>query len=101
MTQTSTVFTCPHDPPGGSTEWGRSLLFTLLLLLLLELSYWTCRVASVEPVTHDTNLYCVHMPTRPTRGQHRVLAESAIYPVVVVRAIILDMLRGVCGASDA
>ena len=60
---------------------------------------------SVEPVTHDTNLYCVHMPTRPTKGQHRVGAESAIHPVVVVvvvvRAIILDMSRGVCGASDA
>ena len=58
---------------------------------------------SVEPVTHDTNLYCVHLPTRPTRGQHRVGAESAVHPVVVVvvRAIILDMSRGVCGASDA
>jgi len=64
-------------------------------------------VASVEPVTHDTNLYCVHLPTRPTRGQHRVGAESAIHlvvvvvVVVVVRAVILDMSRGVCGASDA
>jgi len=59
-------------------------------------------VASVEPVTHDTNLCCVHLPTRPTRGQHIVGAESAIHPVVVVvRAIILDMSRGVCGASDA
>jgi len=59
-------------------------------------------VESVEPVTHDTNLYCVHLPTRPTKGQHRVGAESAIHPVVVVvRAIILDMSRGVCGAGDA
>ena len=59
-------------------------------------------MASVEPVTHDTNLYCVHLSTRPTRGQHRVGAESAIHPVVVVvRAIILDMSRGIRGASDA
>ena len=58
---------------------------------------------SVEPVTHDTNLYCVHLPTRPTSGQHRVGAESAVHPVVVlvVRALILDMSRGICGASVA
>ena len=39
-------------------------LFLSLLLLLLssELSYWTCRVESVEYVSHDTHLYCVCLP---------------------------------------